>query len=369
MSRFGALADGSLSIMGRSSSCLEASVQSFGGRNRERKRVAFSGNGNGRGAPEDFLRLGVQPNPSASHDDGRDKYEIGAYGYGKNNVKLLYVKREDKYHHEIREYEVDIHLRLGSQKDYLEGDNRDIIATDSQKNTVYLLAKKYGVKSPEEFGILLCAHFLYTYKHVEEVHVNVEEYPWMRHQVDGLPHNHAFIFNPTTRRYCQVTQLRNDSPRIRGGLKDLRVLKTTQSSFTDFIQDEYRTLPDANDRIFSTVVTASWDFSTATGVNFDKVWETVRACILQNFAGPASTGIYSPSVQNTLYLAEKCVLDKVNQIYSIEMRMPNKHYFDLDLSKFPKLVEGENKEVYLPVDKPSGIIYAQLNRKDISSKL
>lgn len=51
------------------------------------------------------------------------------------------------------------------------------------------------------------------------------------------------------------------------------------------------------------------------------------------------------------------------------MRMPNKHYLNLDLSKFPKLVEGENKEVYLPVDKPSGIIYAQLNRKDITSKL
>lgn len=147
------------------------------------------------------------------------------------------------------------------------------------------------------------------------------------------------------------------------------MLKTTQSSFTDFIQDEYRTLPDANDRIFSTVVTASWDFSTASGVDFDKVWNIVKDCILKNFAGPPVTGIYSPSVQNTLYLAEKSVLDNVQQIASIEMRMPNKHYYDLDLSKFPKLVEGENKEVYLPVDKPSGIIYAQLHRKDVSPKL
>ena len=104
-------------------------------------------------------------------------------------------------------------------------------------------------------------------------------------------------------------------PRIRGGLKGLRILKTTQSSFTDFIQDEYRTLPDANDRIFSTVVQASWDFSTASGVDFDKVWQTVKDCILQNFAGPPDTGIYSPSVQNTLYLAEKHVLDKVDQVF------------------------------------------------------
>lgn len=92
------------------------------------------------------------------------------------------------------------------------------------------------------------------------------------------------------------------------------MLKTTQSSFTDFIQDEYRTLPDMNDRIFSTVVTATWDFSTATGVDFDKVWYMVKDCIMQNFAGPPDTGIYSPSVQNTLYLAEKCILDKVKQV-------------------------------------------------------
>lgn len=57
------------------------------------------------------------------------------------------------------------------------------------------------------------------------------------------------------------------------------------------------------------------------------------------------------------------------QIRSIEMKMPNKHYFTLDLSKFPKLVQGENQEVYLPVDKPAGIIYAQLDRKATSSKL
>ncbi|XP_066588428.1 uricase [Prorops nasuta] len=296
-------------------------------------------------------------------------YELGAHGYGKDSVKLLYVHRDNAIHHEIREYEVATHLRLGSQKDYLEGDNRDIIATDSQKNTVYLLAKKHGVKSPEEFALLLCAHFLYTYRHVEEVHVHVEEYPWARHLVRGIPHNHAFVFSPSATRYCQVIQLRNESPRIKGGLKDLRVLKTTQSSFTDFIQDEYRSLPDANDRIFSTIVQANWDFSTASGVNFDAVWQTVRDCIMENFAGPPDTGIYSPSVQNTLYLAEKCILDKVQQICSIEMKMPNKHYFDVDLSKFSKVVQGENKEVYLPVDKPSGIIYARLNRKDVSSHL
>lgn len=91
-------------------------------------------------------------------------------------------------------------------------------------------------------------------------------------------------------------------------------MKTTQSAFTDFVQDGYRTLPDANDRIFSTVVTAQWQYSTTFGVNFDEVYENVKDCILDKFAGPPETGIFSPSVQNTLYLAEKMILDKVSQV-------------------------------------------------------
>jgi len=57
------------------------------------------------------------------------------------------------------------------------------------------------------------------------------------------------------------------------------------------------------------------------------------------------------------------------QIRSIEMQMPNKHYFDVDFSKFSKVIQGQNKEVYLPIDKPSGIIYARLNRKNLSAKI
>ncbi|KAK7873628.1 hypothetical protein R5R35_009316 [Gryllus longicercus] len=298
-----------------------------------------------------------------------DKYELHKYGYGKNSIKLLHVHR-DGATHSIREYEVNTHLRLHSQRDYLEGNNKDIIATDTQKNTVYVLAKKYGVESPEDFALLVCSHFLYTYRHVDEASVHVEEYPWERLQAEERPHNHAFIFSPTAVRFCTVKQKRNERPKVTGGLRDLRVLKTTQSAFTDFIQDEYRTLPDANDRIFSTIVTATWQYSTVNNVDFDGVWDAVKECILENFAGPPDVGVPSKSVQHTLYLTEKMVLDKVKELSRIEMWMPNKHYFTLDLSKFPStVVQGENKEVYEPVDKPSGIIHAMLERKATTSRL
>lgn len=47
------------------------------------------------------------------------------------------------------------------------------------------------------------------------------------------------------------------------------------------------------------------------------------------------------------------------------MTMPNKHYLNIDLSKFPaNVTKGDPKHhIYHPVDKPAGLIYAQLRRR------
>ena len=130
-------------------------------------------------------------------------YAIVDDAYGKTNVKLLHIKREGALH-SIQELEVNTHLTLASKKDYIDGDNSDIIATDSQKNTVYLLAKKHGVTCPETFALLLAQHFIQTYSHVLKARVYIEQYPWQRMTVDGKPHNHAFVFSPVATRVCTV---------------------------------------------------------------------------------------------------------------------------------------------------------------------
>ncbi|KAH8417907.1 hypothetical protein KR222_008257 [Zaprionus bogoriensis] len=315
---------------------------------------------------------GRRQQPASEHSQ---LYEITDKGYGKDAVKVMHVNRKGPVH-SIQEYEVGTHLKLYSNKDYFQGNNSDIVATDSQKNTVYLLAKKYGIESPEKFALLLAKHFLNKYTHVEEAHVHVEAYPWQRiAQPEGSAHssrlhNHAFVFTPTAQHYCDVILKRTDrKPVVISGIKGLRVLKTTQSSFVNFIDDEYRTLADQHDRIFSTVVESSWQYSDVESVNFVQAWETVRDIILQNFAGDPSVGIPSPSVQHTLYLSEKQVLDQLPQVAVIAMTMPNKHYFNFDTKPFQQLVPGENNEVFIPVDKPHGTIYAQLSRKDLKSHL
>ncbi|XP_021341234.1 uricase-like isoform X2 [Mizuhopecten yessoensis] len=287
-------------------------------------------------------------------------------GYGKNYVKLLQLRREGDAHH-IQELEVSVELTLNNQREYLYGDNTDIIATDSQKNTVYILARKFGVKTPEQFALLLCNHFLTKYSHVDKAKVYIEQAPWKRMEIDGDKHVHAFLISDEATRFCDCVQARGGKPLVSAGLKKMKILKTTQSAFTGFVKDEFRTLPDANDRLFCTVVDSKWWYNTVDHVNFDKVWDTVKQVILETFAGPAHEGVFSPSVQNTLFITEKHVLAGVPQIEKMEMELPNVHYFGVDFTRFPKInFENNTNEIYMPTDKPSGNIRAAIERKHMS---
>lgn len=115
----------------------------------------------------------------------------------------------------------------------------------------------------------------------------------------------------------------------------------------------------------STVVDCSWEYSKNPHVDFDKAWELVKHCILHNFAGDLDKGIPSPSVQHTLYLAEKDALEQIKAINWMEMTMPNVHYVNIDFSKFnSQFFNNEAEEtVFLPLEKPSGVIYLKLARK------
>ena len=62
--------------------------------------------------------------------------------YGKTGVRLLKIRRSGKYHG-IKQIEVSTELKLNNYDDYFRGDNASIVPTDTQKNTVYALAKQH----------------------------------------------------------------------------------------------------------------------------------------------------------------------------------------------------------------------------------
>lgn len=290
----------------------------------------------------------------ASHQN----VEFVRTGYGKNLVKVLVIRRQGS-HHYIIELKADVELTLKSRKDYLTGDNSDIIPTDTIKNTVHALAKIKGVRTIEQFSLDICHHFLTSFNHVLRAKVSMEEAPWRRVEKNGVQHAHAFIFSPEAWRFCDVEQHLNGTPVIHSGVKDMKVLKTTQSGFEGFLRDRFTTLQETKDRCFCTSVYARWLYNTQH-VDFDAAWKRVKDTIIEKFAGPYDHGEFSPSVQKTLYETQVLVLDRISQVDEIEIVMPNQHYFTIDMTKMG-LVNKD--EVLLPLDSPSGNITGTVRRK------
>ncbi|KAK7814376.1 hypothetical protein U0070_027034 [Myodes glareolus] len=153
-------------------------------------------------------------------------------------------------------------------------------------------------------------------------------------------------------------------PVIHSGIKDLKVLKTTQSGFEGFIKDQFTTLPEVKDRCFATQVYCKWRYQRRD-VDFEATWSTVRDIVLQKFAGPYDKGEYSPSVQKTLYDIQVLSLTQVPEIEEMEISLPNIHYFNIDMSKMGLI---NKEEVLLPLDNPYGKITGTVKRK-LASRL
>ena len=87
-----------------------------------------------------------------------DGIVLGANQYGKAECRLVHVTR-DGDRHSLADLNVTTQLRGDFAAAHTEGDNSHVHATDTQKNSVYALAREHGVASPEGFLLTLAEHW------------------------------------------------------------------------------------------------------------------------------------------------------------------------------------------------------------------
>jgi urate oxidase len=273
--------------------------------------------------------------------------------YGKSDVRLTKVIRNGD-RHDLLEFSIDIHLSGLFSRSYTHGDNSSIIATDSMKNTVYVLAKENHFTCAEEFALLLAQHFPRIYPQVQSAFVEIRQTNWARIKVDDKPHDHSFICGGPDLWTATAIASRSGSPSISSGISDMLVLKTTKSAFKDFVTDKYRTLKDADDRIFATKLTASWDFISPSS-DFKTVRSKIHSAMLKIFATKMSH-----AVQETMYQMGAAALAAAPEINRIELQMPNKHRIPVNLQPFG--LENGN-DIFVWTDEPYGNISATVERE------
>ncbi len=271
--------------------------------------------------------------------------------YGKSRVRLMKVERTGP-RHDIKELTVDIQFSGDFAASYLEGDNRQLVATDTMKNTLYALARRQPIGEIEEFGERLAEHFLGRNAHVSRTKIAISQNDWRRVRVGNQEHDHAFIRAGEERRTAVITQDRSGVT-VQAGIADLTALKTAQSAFEGFLRDEYTTLKETRDRLMGTVMKVEWTYATGAH-RYGELWRTARKTILEVFAGHDSL-----SVQHTLYAIGEAVLNRIPEVLRIELSLPNRHCLLVDLAPFG--LDNPN-EVFVPTDEPHGVIEAVITR-------
>jgi urate oxidase len=274
---------------------------------------------------------------------------LGPNQYGKAENRLVTVSRNGSVH-TIKDLTVSTSLRGDLSDTHLTGDNAKVLATDTQKNTVYAFAKQAPVGEIEDFALRLGRHFVGSQEPITGARILIDEHSWDR--IDG--HDHSFVQGSNEKRTTAVT-IDGSQAWVVSGVRDMVVLKSTGSEFHGYPKDPYTTLKETDDRILATSVTARWRY-VGTDADWAKSFAEIRSVMLKTFADK-----HSLSLQQTLYAMGEAVLNARSEVAEVRLSMPNKHHFLVDLSAFG--LENDN-EVFYAADRPYGLIEGSILRDD-----
>jgi urate oxidase len=288
-------------------------------------------------------------------------YVLSDLQHGKAECRLVKVDRPPSTdtgtdgagpRHVLHDLNVTTQLRGDFATAYTDGDNAHVHATDTQKNTVYALAREHGVGSPESFLLVLADHWR-RQPWVTGTWFRAESFTWERLPVNG----HSFVRSGQETRTAWV-QTYGDETFVLAGLTDLVVLKSTGSEFHGFPRDRYTTLAETDDRILATSVTATWRY--VADVDHDATYAAVRAALLDAFGAT-----HSLALQQSIHAMATAALDACPEMAEIRIVCPNKHHFLVDLEPFGLDNPGE---VFFAADRPYGLISATVARADVDDE-
>ena len=219
----------------------------------------------------------------------------------------------DRDPHELVDYNVSVALSGGQEAAHLTGDNAAVLPTDTQKNTVYALAAEDDVVAqPESYGIRLARHFVDTTEPVTWAGSS-----WRCTRGRGWDSPHAFARDSHVR--TATVTYDGSATRVVSGVRDLVLLKTTDSEFWGYLTDRFTTLEPTRD--MATSLVAQW-LHTSEAVDWGRSHDTVLAALTGVFAGH-----HSLALQHTLYEMGSAALAGQPEIAEIRFSAPTSTTF------------------------------------------
>jgi urate oxidase len=235
--------------------------------------------------------------------------------YGKLEVPVHLVRGE-------RLLAADVSMEVlgqGFLPAYTEGDNTNVVATDTMKNVILRRAHEYEGETLEGLLYDLGRGFLSTYPEMEGLRLWAARQPWVAEtarlfrRVDG---DHAVATLELGRTGAGAVEVVG----ARGGHVGLRLLKTTGSAFTRFARDGDTTLPERSDRPLFVHLDVHWRYGDpADAVGAAHVApEAVLASVLETY-----DDLVSESIQHLVYEMGTRLLARFAPLAQVSFRGEN----------------------------------------------
>jgi urate oxidase len=212
---------------------------------------------------------------------------------------------------------------------------------------VYAFAREHLTGAVERFGAVLARHFV-DVPQVARATVSFEEHPWLA--IGEAPD--AFLRDRSWTRTARVFA-EGEGLSFGAGIADLTLMKSGKSAFAGFPRDEYTTLPDTDDRIMATKLTAVWSYGSEPA-DFDASFDGVRGTLLDVFAEH-----HSESVQHSIWLMGRAIIERHPEVAEVTMTLPNLHHWLADLTPFG---QPNDREIFIATTEPHGLIQATVRR-------
>lgn len=200
---------------------------------------------------------------------------------------------------------------------YTEGDNREVVATDTMKNFVYAMALEYQGSSHEGFTAFLGRRFLQTYPQMRWLRLTTNETPFAQHS-DKLLSPLEDDFGTV-----ELEIGREGARSLRCGRRNLRLVKLTGSAFKEFARDSYTTLPEVTDRPLFIYLDVFWRYGRIDDAIADGPAripsESVRDSVVRTF-----DDFVSMSIQHLVYEMGRRLLEQFPALSEVSFEAQNR---------------------------------------------
>jgi urate oxidase len=215
---------------------------------------------------------------------------------------------------------------------YTEGDNRQVIATDSMKNFILNKGLTYKGATLEGFLYFLGCEFMTTYDDINHLVVAGSQQPFDAMPVptgDGFAgSNVLFSRSHNDFGYAEL-ELRKDGDSIQVtdhscGRLELQLIKVTGSSFASFVRDDYTTLPEYTDRPLFIYLDMMWQYSDADSITNDDLTSYIASEQMRDLAGTVFHEFNSRSIQHLVYEMGTRMLARFPQLAAVSFDAQNR---------------------------------------------